>query len=957
MNFQSHRTLRRSLLLPTFLLGLFATASLSAQPSDVRISPPDRSSFVLADDARIQSAASGAHGVLVAWGATTPDSASHDIPTPKYHNELFLQCFNQTAPTAGPTRLHSDAARPYGAVAVVDLRDRFLVLWNDRRDAAAGIYARAFDATGAALASEYRLVPGGVMQSDTAVWLDTAADRYTLTWGDTRGTSAARFYRVHLDQAGTPLDSITEIVQANFDDDITNDAFPGAHITKGTGRLRFVHADGRIDVRPVAAHLFSAPHYLNADTSIAVLGIDSTSGQRYISFYRSVFDDTEIRRVNFTLPTSNYATTPVALTRDSSGGYQVFYDAMRSSGGGVYISISGVLVRARLADDGRIADTAMVAYTYQWTLDNSRSSYANGRLDDHGARWGDRNATHLYYTYTNESSHAPFWDLTSSTTTRAFTLDGFGNVYVLDPAVASLRSHDIRGRVGVNRRSVPDSSAVRVAIDSTTTIDASVAITPTPQYRAQREPAFADVAGGPLVVWSTDSVTSPFATARISVAGDLRSDSVPGAALSVPQSYRQPHEQFDVNVHRSGVGGRVWIDYASLQVKDNGMGGTYPSTNAAILLPVDTGWIASAIFTRSFDVFTVTGSGYCPDRDETVHVIASGTGTQVVALAASGTVNWRDTLGTAQQAAIAPRAVIVPLGRQEFLAIAVNTATHIKSGKVAERVRLPATARNSEACYLRMRDKSFVRYYPADGIDSATGRMRTRFVAFETFDFGGTLRQYVRLASPGDEFDLSVYQNAADSLLYVCWGSESGVHLSVLDAELNVGLTDSTISRTHERAIHPTCFVNDGRLVAAWEDYRNGDADIYGTMLRIDPRWGDSIRIVRSGDGANHGNDSLGHDGDSLAALQGGQLAVRNVFPLPANDWLRLDVSAVDDDIVTVDVIDMAGRRVSSSSALAVTRGRSTVHVPTDVLHPGAYTIVLHAESGAIARARAIVMH
>ena len=159
-------------------LALLAMAVIApttfAQRPDVLLSRPPVEP-VIPDDLRVQSAARMGSVRLVVWG-TTLDGAGGVA------GALMAQLDDDSIPRGVPMALVSPPARPSAMVRVVPLAARFLVLWNDRRPGAEGLYGRVVDPSGAP-GPERLYWPGVVGSSGIATHIVSTG--VMLLWNDT----------------------------------------------------------------------------------------------------------------------------------------------------------------------------------------------------------------------------------------------------------------------------------------------------------------------------------------------------------------------------------------------------------------------------------------------------------------------------------------------------------------------------------------------------------------------------------------------------------------------------------------------------------------------------------------------------------------------------------------------------------------------------------------------------
>ena len=179
------------------LLAVLAVA-VHAQ-SDVRLSLPEPFDYSLPAEARCESAAAIGDTVLAAWGTTVRVGDSIRVAL-----RMGTLVAGHTVGT--PAFVAGDESRPTSVVAVFALADRFLVLWNDRRDGRVSLFGRRVSTSGQPIGGEEEIVPSGSLMGDHAARLFGLMSRdlgaLPVGWADEewslRGVgSGVYFLRLH----------------------------------------------------------------------------------------------------------------------------------------------------------------------------------------------------------------------------------------------------------------------------------------------------------------------------------------------------------------------------------------------------------------------------------------------------------------------------------------------------------------------------------------------------------------------------------------------------------------------------------------------------------------------------------------------------------------------------------------------------------------------------------------
>ena len=96
--------------LPGSLFLLLFPLALAAQQGDVRLSPPEPTSYYLSQSYQIQSAARSGNNTLVVWGTSAYAADSTIV------GELRMQLIRDTTVIGGQRVLTASVARPAGVV-------------------------------------------------------------------------------------------------------------------------------------------------------------------------------------------------------------------------------------------------------------------------------------------------------------------------------------------------------------------------------------------------------------------------------------------------------------------------------------------------------------------------------------------------------------------------------------------------------------------------------------------------------------------------------------------------------------------------------------------------------------------------------------------------------------------------------------------------------------------------
>lgn len=146
---------------------------LLAQDYLVSIKPTIK---ILANEISIQSAAAIGSKVLAVWGTRQSINGTEPV------NLLVTELKNSstTKIISNQRRLHSPEARPYNAVFVVPLKDKFIVFWNDKRGEDLCVAYQAVDTNGLNIGNEGHI--NGFEFSTTGIKILGIEDGYVLAF-------------------------------------------------------------------------------------------------------------------------------------------------------------------------------------------------------------------------------------------------------------------------------------------------------------------------------------------------------------------------------------------------------------------------------------------------------------------------------------------------------------------------------------------------------------------------------------------------------------------------------------------------------------------------------------------------------------------------------------------------------------------------------------------------------
>ncbi|MBS1910869.1 MAG: hypothetical protein JST22_02670 [Bacteroidetes bacterium] len=910
---------------------------LSAQPVIERMSQIPVPNTNIATESQIQSASLAGHTTLVAWGTSVTNVSSQAYFRP----ELWAALFRDSTLLGPPIRIHDDSAMPHDVVAVLNLRDRFLVLWNDRRAGPSTplIVGRLVDTTGAIIGTEQRIAQGTLLRADS-VWLSEDAAGYRLSWKE-QTDSTEHFRQVPLNQAGETIGPAAELAGANFDDDLTYGILPGAHILRDATRgSSFVHADGHTDPRPVVTAHLVAPHYLNADTSILVAETD-VAGATTLATYPDIFTATPSRTVPFTIPGlrpfqpgDSEHVALAAIARDAGGHViaLVNHEKVDPSDGhqGTY---GGRIDRWTIHDDGSVGDSALLIATYSWMdryiYGQGNDSYESGGDLAHGFIYGDDNATHLRYDWVQYISYLNGGSSTYQVHNHVF-IDAFGNVYRIDPRIATAIGKDTRQPVEVRRTfRASDSSCMDVHIAGRTWRTIAIPLMPRVMNSDNRAPALMRIGDTLLVAWSNQRVQALLMVHKWSQS-------------TLPHVLQVQPFASNVMFATDPSKGESYLESATLaQLPDRFVAqlrnrrvfqhGTRLDTSSEFTLlgrTMLTRWDSLLHWTYPASDLIVRDlpSTLEPDSN-TVHAAFIGQSNKLYLAALGGATPRVDTLPIADPVAV------LPLADGRCVVIRNGWGIHCRGNAVLDSFRLPGNAGNIHVRYQRLRGNRILCWYPLNPVDTA-GTMRDSIVRFELLDANGASLASASVHAPGSRFDAFIWERGGDRALFVAWGGGHGMAVTMLAPNLSIHADDTLLAATDSAIASPVLTLRGDTLWCAWEEQLDGFSMIRGTFLTLPER----MRV-------------------GTLPLVGGAVTMRSLHPNPATDHATIQVDVASEDLLRVEVFDALGRRVAMADGLQAEAGPWQYDIETAELHPGAYGIVVSGVSGSRCAARMIVVH
>jgi hypothetical protein len=734
-----------ALIAPLAVL-LLSASRLPAQGRDIRLAPELRD-YSLPEEAQIQSVASIGSRHLVVWGTTafTPDSSVVNV--------LWMQLLDSSK-LLGPSALvHDSTARPYGFVKVIATNGQFLVFWNDRRSDAPGTYYRRFDFNCNPISTETRIDIGPVA-NDT----------------------------LHRPKSQTSILSYA--------------AFPGwTFVQIDSARPFIVHADGSVDLRPLAIAHMQGAYYLAEDTSATVLR------GKEVWFYRNLFDSVPVRKVAVPGLDSALAGSEV-VTRDSLGRYRLIYGVIsdRKTYASTYwsaeIADSGITIHILFTDAvPTYPESPYYSFPYvvykNYGADRQRGCDNKYRITIHYLAW-------TYHTYhgTNipdQLDNYPFvTDVASdgsTVRTGGYRASQFYACQTVSPNLA--------------RRPDTLSSWVDIRFEhDTVQFQTSVGFT-RPKVPRSRPNLFRDSLTL-IVSWSFNGENRRAQSGAWTFDDPARPVSFI-APLGFGRAYRNPqalvegknYSQIERIIHLNGAS----YAYSDQRRNDTGFEGSYR------LVPVEVSYFEVRVLSRTGWGYLYTGAGYGYSGE-----LGPGNGYPASSFYING-IGF-DNYTTALVA------TITETPRRYDTNIAASTANYSYQNKFEDGFGQKYLWDYTKQ---RMQENRWIYWHIAGDSTHWT---------LEVVDTAGTIYATRTLQFAGTPRNIFVTQNYPDKSIAIIWGGIGGVRATFLNQQLEPLAENMQVSTTTDSVSFPTGAYRNDSLFVAWEDYRNGGIpDVYGTAF------------------------------------------------------------------------------------------------------------------------------
>ncbi|MBS1913039.1 MAG: hypothetical protein JST22_13715 [Bacteroidetes bacterium] len=783
---------RIGILLAGLILLVISSLALRAQ-TDWRISR-DPLQPILPNDIRIQAADSIGDVTLVVWGSTQNSGGS-------VRRVLVAQLIRSGQPVAQPFVLSGAEDIPHDLVCVVSLGARFLVLWGDRRMRFPGTYCVVIDTLGTTgvqtqLADSTSLVRSSVVaktnipESIRLFWTGGTAN---IGWArnvSAAGTFLSPPYITGLPQIqhvlGPQKVSDTMYLDCGADGVILLDAHAAPHVIAGNSNeaISFSSTGSALVMRGDSVLVFSDP-----------------TQSHVLRHMRIILPDTIVRGTAFAFFGPRDSIHIAYCTIGSDGNHTVY----------VYIK-----VHDRVVDSAGRSGEDRVLGAFGIGID----TYPSPAQREYNIRAPHHICADLTELAITVATRWPGG--ASDTMTTTLTLLAPRSILFID---APIPCPDQLNRLPVVR-SVRDAAHSMVIVgDSGKGI---VLQTPVALIRASvtnLTPAIGSADRGFLVCWRSNGSDTSLSLVRWDNAAV---DSIERIAYASDTANGTVMQAVRATVFPESGGCFATLHTDSLRVprsvpfmqQDRLLHATDSGWRQVYRIDTADGSTPNMIRSITFDPnrrTTFTMAGYADNA-------GLGVGTELIEFDSLDRPLWSMrgfpwfAVDHFNAVALAERDVIF----QNRHAIYRFRDT----GLVAS-MQFPGTLIGTDLRMARLLGPNFVEWYQLDGLhvdvfDTAIHRIRSLVLPSITDSIA----------------NLSIVQDPVDSGLAIVRADTDGVWLTLVDARLNVMEMNRGISNANSATAHPAAVFRHDSLAVVWEDMRDGNANIYGTVVAARTRAG-----------------------------------------------------------------------------------------------------------------------
>ena len=893
--------IRRQFLL---LLLLVVTVYRSqAQHADIRLSP-EPLSYALPADARIQDAGRIGTTVLAVWGTIT------FAPDRSVINALQLQLLHDTILVGNQARLTSAQARPSKFVKVIPLQDRFLILWNDVRKEAPGVYMQVIDSLGSVLGNE-ELFSARSIESQSDIFVLNNPSDILLLWNSP--SPQAGVFERRINSVGKPFDSelriadgrvrkVTEMSTMQLVRVIEMESLPGF----------LLFPDGRIDERAIPNDRFTTSFYLDSDTSIVVLKKNT------LSFYRSIFDTAAVRSLQAPIPEISW---PAGIVAHDSMGYFVVWFRDSALYNKLFINIyrSAVTIDTSLSNPIRAS---------QLLIDDSWDIGANNISRTWTSIFNNTGCNHSHAVYLSIHTHKTGHGQDShNDRALAYSIDPDGRIsgddggFVLPPcgieqlliAAARLKSDTF----SIIRVSVKEKNG-RALWDADLT-------SPTVPWRPNIPQILPNIfarADSAILTWQEDNRYVRSEWHAITDTVSLPVQTLPRTAGSYCQVINNvtlvtaaTSSATEVSARNGGPGYdcKIACDFYAAGA-DLGWKNIFHFSDGRFLHQV------------SYPLMAIDYGGFNPNSSELTTAMTNYVqfGRTVLGFDLTGKKTWSiDNPGGYGPYTLIPNDSTSYIGTS-------GEKCYLWEEKIIRQV-VPFANNGLHPVYRRLLGPYFLRLY-----NPLSDSLKT---ALDLYGMDGTLQKTVSLDTVPSNNTSFIVQNRIDSSIIILFGSSKGVFLTLLDNQLDIKQNSIRINAATDSTANPAGVIRNDTLFAVWEDYRNGTADIYGTW-KVLPRI--LFPIIDTAHTDTTHSDTTTHPDPPIPPTR--QEIIKGIIPNPVLADAQMELELKEASPVQITLFDQLGRSVYHADYGTARAGRVTLQLQLGSLYNGSYTLIVQTK-------------
>jgi hypothetical protein len=763
--------------------------------------------------------------------------------------------------------------------------ERTLVSWGTVEIDAAGVARNVL---------RVQLGRDGVPVDGTGMWLHSvsgrpsgvlhvaaAVDHFDVFWGDNRH-DAPGLYARSFDLGGAPTSPERLLLPGEIEEILSYRSIGDMIVLRKDSSVVMLHPDGSVNPLALASTRYTSPHILRPDSSLIVL-----DGHR-LDLYRRFVDAASSVSMELVLPDTLYSN---AWTLSDVGDGAIAVTAVirdvdpecRSGFSGDGVILRQIRLDERLAVTGSSDVDAIAECTFEerpFFVDEAARERIDGgfRIDVRFIQHPNVGRVH------------------------SFAVSACGEVERGPRATITCRPQE--------------EVIARVSSDTTSAVSPSGAAVFTAPIEARdsglpdARPNIVASSTGILVTWMRRvEPPEPFGTMSVHLArwsGQSREDldvlsgnygvfSIDGPDQSI--SYDDRANWFE----RPGATGVVRTEYVDLLFGDDQGSFKMDVATAGGWKRVDE---ASLVRARYGQPAVATN----PNDETTILSIDAPEGQRGVVVAQDGSV-----VRTVRLAEGRPQH-LVPVSSSEWIAAGVGASPTdlVRMNETTVLARVPRPSDGAlEELWQRELGPTFIRA-------SLAGNNRSLLV--QRYDYDLAIIDSVRLPLADDARDISIVLNRADSSLGFLYVTGWDVRMATIARDLSVRSFDYLVYAGIDPVRHPAGAIDGGRLHAAWQDYRNGDADIYGLVAN-----GPFTRV----------------DAPERGVVPPHVTIV--AMPLPAKGMVFIKVSGATSD-ARLTLVDVRGRVLVSRRLSGVSRESLDV----SALAPGTYVARIVDRSGVV---------